>query len=248
VPTGGVGKSGGGGGKDDLVALLIVVAVLATVGMVATEGTRYDGSVAMYPWQLVHLKNAQGQEREVPLAQLSLSDAQSATKAVVMDDEGWGLMRLGRRPLDRKGFAFKLDLGGSHAWNWGGEGNGFGMNLQLGYFPHHIVGILGSWSFLHGSDFNGNTVSRNTLAIEAQVFPVSVWRLHLGAFGHAGVAFVNDAGGSRNGNSFGGGLILELALTSRLALTFRADNSIAQVGSEAGWAVDSTFTGGVAIY
>ncbi|HEY5282793.1 MAG TPA: hypothetical protein VIM14_08385, partial [Polyangia bacterium] len=111
VPASGIGNGSGGGGKDELVALLIVVAVLATFGMVATEGARYDGSVAMYPWQPVHLKDDQGREREVPLAALSLSDVESARKAVVMDDEGWGLMRLGRKPLDRRGFAFKLDLG-----------------------------------------------------------------------------------------------------------------------------------------
>jgi hypothetical protein len=249
----GGGKLGGGktsgGGKNDLVALLIVVAVIAAVSMVATEGARYDGNVAMYPWQPVHLKDASGSEREVPLALLTPADVATAAQAVVMDDEGWGMMRLGRRPLDHKGFAFKMDLGGLYSSTSSLSGSGFGTNIQFGYFPHRTFGLLGTWAFAGGSDANGDSFYRNNLALEAQVFPVSVWRLHLGGFGHGGTQYANDAlSGTRQGAAFGGGLILELALTTRLALTARADYTSAHVAPGGGWAGTQMFTAGVAIY
>jgi hypothetical protein len=249
----GGGKLGGGktsgGGKNDLVALLIVVAVIAAVSMVATEGARYDGNVAMYPWQPVHLKDAKGAEREVPLAQITPADVATTAQAVVMDDEGWGMMRLGRRQLDHRGFTFKMDLGGLHVSNSTLSGSGFGTNIQLGYFPHRTFGLLGTWAFAGGSDANGDSFYRNNLALEAQVFPVSVWRLHLGGFGHGGVQYADDAiGGTRHGAAFGGGLILELALTTRLALTARADYTSAHVAPGGGWAGTEMFSAGVAIY
>ena len=244
-----VGKSGGGGGKDDLIALAIVVALAATVGMVATEGARYDGEVAMYPWQPVHLRDGNGQEREVPLAEVAAAEAQATSKAVVMDDEGWGLMRLGRRPLDRQGFAFKMDLGGFHSSNASLDGDGMGFGLQFGYFPHHRVGVLGGWSIAGGSDSAGKSFTRNNLALEAQVFPVGIWRLYLGGFGHAGIQYADDAaGGTRNGTAVGGGLLLELGLTARLALTLRADYTSAKIRPDGGWQAGELFTAGIAIY
>lgn len=250
APSGGIGKLGGGSGKDDLVALLVVVTLLATIGMVATEGARYDGSVAMYPWQPVHLKDANGLEREVPLAQLTAADAASAGTAVVMDDEGWGLTRLGRGPLDHKGFAFKMEVGSFHSSCSCLVADGVGMNLQLGYFPHHRIGLLGSWSIAGGSDSAGKSFSRNNLAAEAQIFPLGVWRLHLGGFGHVGIAYANDASdGTRRGAAFGGGLMLELGLTARLALTLRADYTSAKIGpGGTSWQAAELFTAGVAIY
>ncbi len=247
--SGGSKLGGGGGSKNELAAVIIAAALVATVGMVATEGARYDGSVAMYPWQPLHLKEAGGQEREVPLAQLTPADASSTSQAVVMDDEGWGLMRLGRRPLDRQGFAFKLDLGALHASTSTFSANGFATNLQLGYFPHRAFGLLAGWAFSGGSDADGKSYYRHTLALEAQVFPVSVWRLHLGGFGHGGVQYADDASaGTRQGAAFGGGLIVELALTTRLALTARADYTSAHVAPGGGWAATEMFTAGVAIY
>ncbi len=248
-PGGGIGKASGGNGKDDLVALLIVVAVLATIGMVATEGARYDGAVAMYPWQPVHLKDASGGEREVPLAEITPADVASTSKAMVMDDEGWGLMPLGRRPLDRQGFAFKMDVGALHSSCACLSADGVGTNIQFGYFPHHRLGLLGTWSFSGGSDAAGKSFYRNNLAFEAQVFPLGVWRIHLGGFGHAGVQYANDAvSGTRNGTALGGGLLLELALTTRLALTVRADYTSAHVAPDGGWAGTEMFSAGVAIY
>ena len=232
-----------------MIAFLVVVAVLATVGMVATEGSRYDGAVAMYAWQPVHLQNANGQEREVPLAQITPADVASTSKAVVMDDEGWGFLRLGRRPLDRQGFAFKMDVGAFHSSSTALSADAVGLNIQLGYFPHHRFGLLGTWAFSGGSDNASKSYYRNNLAIEAQFFPLNVWRLHLGGFGHVGVQYADDdLGGTRSGTAVGGGAILELALTSRLALTARGDYTSAKLGSASAWAGAEMFTVGVAIY
>jgi hypothetical protein len=229
---------------------LIVVALLATIGMVATEGARYDGTVAMYPWQPIHLKDASGQEREVPLAQITPADAAAASKAVVMDDEGWGLMRLGRRPLDRKGFAFKMDLGMMHSSCTSClSADGFGVDVQVGYFPHSMVGLLGTWAFSGGSDSASKSYYRHNLAFEVQAFPVALYRLHLGGFGHAGIQYADDAiAGTRNGAAFGGGLLVEIDLTSRLALSLRGDYTSAHVSPTGGWAGTEMFTAGVSIY
>jgi hypothetical protein len=248
---GNIGSGGGGGGKgEDLAVFLVVMAVLATVGLVATEGVRYDGSVAMYPWQSVHLKGANGQEREVPLAQISPLDVEATTKAVVMDDEGWGLMRLERRALDRRGFAFKMDLGAMVSSCSCLSADGVAANIQLGYFPHHRLGLLAGWSPAGGSDSDGKSFYRHNLAFEAQFFPLDLWRLHLGGFGHAGVQYASDAsGGTRSGIALGGGLILELSLTARLALTARADYTAAQIAPAGqGWAGAEMFSAGVAVY
>jgi hypothetical protein len=246
----GLGTVSGGNSKNDLVALVIVFAILATVGMVATEGVRYDGTVAMYPWQGVHLKDGNGQEREVPLAQLTQADVASTSEAVVMDDEGWGMMRLGRGSLDRRGFAYKMNLGGMHSSCACLVADGFAADIQLGYFPHHMVGILAGWSPGIGSDTDGNSFYRHSLALEAQFFPLSVWRLHLGGFGHAGVVYADDtAGGTRHGAAFGGGAMLELSLTTRLALTARVDYTSAKTApGGAAWQGSETFTAGIAIY
>ena len=249
-PPKSVGRGGGGGGKNDLAAFLIVVALLATVGMVATEGARYDGTVALYPWQPIHLKDAKGQEREVPLAQITPADAAAASKAVVMDDEGWGLMRLGRRPLDRKGFAFKMDLGMMHSSCTSClSADGFAVDMQLGYFPHSMVGVLGSWAFSGGSDSASKSYYRHNLAVEVQAFPIALYRLHLGGFAHAGVQYADDAiASTRNGAAFGGGLLVEIDLTSRLALSLRGDYTSAHVSPTGGWAGTEMFTAGVSIY
>ena len=240
----------GGGGNDQLVALLIVFAVLATVGMVATEGVRYDGTVAMYPWQGVHLKDAAGREREVPLAQLTAADVTTTTEAKVMDDEGWGMMRLARGPLDRRGLAWKMNVGLLHSSCGCLVADGVAGDIQLGYFPHQMLGILAGWSPAGGSDVNGNSFYRHGLALEAQFFPIDLSRLHLGAFAHGGVVYANDdVGGTRNGPAFGGGAMLELSLTARLALTVRFDYTSAKTAPlGAGWQGTESFTAGVAIY
>jgi hypothetical protein len=183
----------------------------------------------------------------VALADLVPADAAQSVSAEVMDDEGWGVQRLERRPLDRKGFAFKVDMGSLQSLCACYTAAGFASNIQFGYFPHHRVGVLANLSLGIGSDSLGNTFQRHSISAEVQGFPLSLWRFHLGAFGHAGQQFAKDTN-SREGVALGGGLLLELSLTTRLALMARGDWTTAHTAPDGSWASTSMITGGLAVY
>jgi hypothetical protein len=243
----------GNGGKDEMVVIAIIIvaiAVLAAAGLAVTEGVRYDGAVQMFAGQPVHLKDASGAERVVALGDLVPADAAQSVSAEVMDDEGWGLRLLGRRPLDRKGFAFKVDVGGLQSLGTGYSAAGFGSNIQFGYFPHHRLGVLANLSLGGGNDPLGHTFQRHSVSGEVQWFPLDLWRFHLGGFGHAGVQYAKDAAADwRSGAAFGGGLILEISLTTRLTLMARGDWTTARTAPDGkSWADSMLITGGLAIY
>jgi hypothetical protein len=241
----------GGGSLDDLAVVAIVavaVAVLAAAGLAVTEGIRYDGFVQLHPEQPVYLKE-RGGARPVPLAALGPEDVVASQEAVVRDDEDWGLRFAHRRPLDRRGFAFKVDLGSLESLCACYSAVGFASNIQFGYFPHHRVGLLASLTLGGGTSALEHTFQRHSANFETQVFPLNWWRLDLGGFGHGGMQVANDEFGERDGPAFGGGVLLEIALTTRLALTGRWDYTTARTSPEIhGWAGTSTFTAGLAIY
>lgn len=244
---------GGGGGKDELIVVAIVivaVAVLAAAGLAVTEGLRYDGAVQMFAGQPVHLTDAYGVERVVALGDLVPADAAQSVGGEVMDDEGWGLRFLDRRPLDRKGFAFKVDVGSLQSLCACYSAAGFGSNIQFGYFPHHRAGLLLNLSLGGGSDALGRTFQRHSISGEAQWFPLNLWRFHLGGFGHGGVQIARESDSlTRTGPAFGGGLILEIALTTRLTLMARGDWTTARTSPDGtSWADTALVTGGLAIY
>lgn len=256
APSGGgshgsVGKSAG----DDLAAIAVIAVVVAmalAVSFAATEGARYDGVVQMSPWQPIHLKMLGQPEQVVALGDLQPDQAAAALNGKVMDDEGWGMNRLERRPLDRKGMTFKFDVGGLQTLCNCYSASGLGSHIQLGYFPHHRFGVLASLALAGGTDDLGDTFTRHTLNMEAQWFPLNLSILHLGGFGHVGQQFASDSvGGTRTGLALGAGGIVELALTTRLALMFRADWTTAQIGRSPGgdsWNSSMLWTGGLAIY
>ena len=234
-----------------VIAIIIVaVAVLAAAGLAVTEGLRYDGAVRMFAGQPVHLTDASGAKRDVALADLVPADAAQSVSAEVMDDEGWGMDFLDRRPLDRKGFAFKVDVGSLQSLCACYSAAGFGSNIQFGYFPHHRVGLLANLSLGVGSDRLDHTFQRHSIVGEVQWFPLDLWHFHLGAFGHAGVQYAKDlAPGWRTGPALGGGLILEISLTTRLALMARGDWTTARTAPDGtSWADSAQVTGGLAIY
>jgi hypothetical protein len=229
---------------------MVAVAVLAVAGLAVTEGIRYDGAVQMFAGQPVHLTNAAGEQRVVALGDLVPADAVQSVSAEVMDDEGWGLRRLDRRPLDRKGLTFKVDVGYLRSIGARDSVAGVGSNIQLGYFPHHRLGALASFSLGGGNDSQGRTFERDSIAGELQWVPLDLWRFHLGGFGHAGVQWANDSSaGWRNGAAFGAGLILEISLATRLSLVARGDWTTAHTApAGSGWADTIQITGGLAIY
>jgi hypothetical protein len=246
----------GGGGKDDLAVLAVVVAVVAAfavVGLAASEGSRFDGYTQLYPQQVVHLKNAGGEELTMPLGALTPAEVSEAVSARVQDDEGYGLHRLDRRPLDRVGATYKMSVGslllpppaGAPQLGWQG---GVTTDIQVGGFFTQGVGLLATLSLGGGSTPDHQTFLRHGLGVELQTFPLRAGPLSLGAFGHGGVAFVYDGAGYDSGPAVGGGLMAELALTTRLAFTVRGDWTGAHLQGPSGWNGHTSITAGLAIY
>jgi len=100
-----------------------------------------------------------------------------------------------------------------------------------------------------GTNALDQTFQRHSANIEAQFFPLQWWRIHLGGFGHGGMQVARDEFGTRTGPAWGGGAILEFALTTRLALTGRMDYTIARTAPDSqSWASSTTLTAGLAIY
>jgi hypothetical protein len=222
----GIAKAVPSSGKAEELAVIAVivvaVAVLAAVGLAVTEGMRYDGEVAVAPGQILYLDAPSG-ARAVPVAELTVADAAAARSAVLRDDEGWGLYRLGRAPLDRRGGAFKVDLGGFATLLDRYDVAGFASHIQVGVFPWQRFGLLASWNIAAGSSSEGNVFARHGLALEAQGFPLSLGPVHFGLFAHGGTVLAANQHDEIVGvPAIGGGALIELELTTRLALTFRA--------------------------
>ncbi len=251
----GVGGGGGGGNGDAaLVAIIVVVAVVVAIGLVSSEGVRFDGYVAMSPEQPVHLRAANGQQATIPVADLSPGWVAGTVEAKVMDDEGFGIQRLDRLPLDRRGATFKLDSGTIAFDIAGVTAVGPAMNVQAGYFFTRKLGLLANLGLagagLPGAASGQGLVPRHALGLELQGFPLALGPLHLGAFGNAGMALTEVLVGATptyvSGPSVGGGVLAELDLTSRLALTLRAGADLAKLDQV--WAPAGLFTAGVAVY
>jgi hypothetical protein len=241
--------SGGGGNGDELVVyavIAIAVASMAVIGLGATEGMRFDGDVALPPGQLVYLQQ-NGGERPVPLHLLGPADLAGVEEGLVRDDEGYGLWRLDRAPLDRKGFAFKVDLGGIRTLDHDFM-SGFASHIQVGYFPHRRFGLLAGASLAGLEDAAGDSVARHALTAEAQFYPLSWKRLHLGAAAHVGSAVVPRQGFHEFGAlTTGAGALLEIALTTRLAITARWDWSTTRM-DPGHWSGAHSLAAGLAVY
>jgi hypothetical protein len=251
LPSGGGGGGGGGGGNGAdalavLAVVLVLVAVVAAVALVGSEGMRFDGYVEMAPDQPLHLKDESGAIRTVSVATLTVDDAAQSAEATVLDDEGFGLRRLDRAPLDRTGMAFKLEMGSS-TFNLGlKQIAGMASQIQVGAFVTQKVGIMLDIGVSGGAVCCDGFLSRHSLALETQLFPVALGRLHLGLFGKGGVAIAGGGADYQSGPIVGGGALVELALTTRLALTFRAGANAAKLDD--GWSSAGTLTGGIAVY
>jgi hypothetical protein len=107
----------------------------------------------------------------VALGDLSREDLASTAEAVVMDDEGYGLRLLDRRPLDRVGGTFKMDVGSLGADFDGRMVGGILTNIQAGFFPTQRFGLVANLTLSGGSDPQGQTFTRHALSIEPQFFP-----------------------------------------------------------------------------
>lgn len=250
---GGHGGGGGGGGNGDaaLVVLVVVIAVVVAVGLVSSEGVRFDGFAAMSAAQPVHLRAADGREATIPMAYLTPDWAAATVEAKVMDDEGYGIQRLDGAPLDRRGGVFKLDTG-TIAFNAAGTASvGPAMNVQAGVFFTRRVGLLATLGLAGASAAGGSgLIPRHALALELQAFPLDAGRFHLGLFGNGGMALseriANGVLVAMSGPSIGGGALAELDVTSRMALTVRAGAAVAKLDET--WTPAALLTAGVAVY
>jgi len=245
VPGPAIGHGGGlGSAKAEKARWWLVVAAVTAVGLAATEGARYDGWVALHPMHPVHLYGPGGEYAWRPLAQIDPQTAAWARKAFVREGEGpW--TRLARAPLDRRGLTYSMLVGVARLPSAdGSEDRGFLGHIQVGGFPGQGVGVLLDVAMGWRATASGRTVYDTRTAGELELLPVQAGILHLGAFGQAGFATRFEDGLKSGDNSvlFGGGALLQLELTTRLAVTGRAGVSFVHDESA------SEITVGVSIY
>jgi hypothetical protein len=227
---GGGGSSGGGskvpnvaGDSKDAAVALVVVAAVAAVALAVTEGARYDGWVRLHPMHPVHLYGPGGY-RVMPLAWVDPETAAWSTRAVVRPNEGpWA--PLGRAPLDRHGFTYSV-LGGAGQVVSGDDSLGLGTSfrVQFGYFPTHAFGIQLDWGFAFRDNVVGRTIFDNRTGLEATFAPLDVGKFHGGVFAGAAIATRLEDGvadGRADDLAWSAGALLQLELTTRLAITGR---------------------------
>ena len=220
---GGSGGSGGSGGGGDgtAVVVVVVVALSAVVALVlaGTEGARYDGWARLNPMHPVHVLASDGSTSWVPLALLDAQTAAAATELLVSEDEG-PFLTLGRAPLNRVGFVYGMEGGvASLRGRRGLTGAAFAAHVQLGFFPLQQLGLLFD-TLLGLGDRDGNTLVNAQFGGELQALPLALGPVHLGAFGRVGTASPTQRD-ERWALSVGGGGLVQLELTTRLALTLR---------------------------
>ena len=230
--------------KADDAKFWIIVAAAVAVGAAVTEGARYDGWVELHPNHPVHLYGWDGSYTWVPLSTLTPETAAWARKAIVRPSEGpW--RPLGRAPLNRKGWTYSVLLGSSEVPEIGGNQRGFTSHIQFGRFASKELGVLLDLSMGWAEDEVGDTIYDSRTSLELQFMPVGVGILHAGVFGQIGLGYRLDdslKGFDRQGFLAGGGGMLQLELTTRLAITARA--GLTSVYGK----TTSDFTAGVSIY
>jgi hypothetical protein len=248
--VGGLHVGGGGGNGGDVLVVIAVIAIVAGVligvGLVGGEVMRFDGYVGMAPEQPIHIKDGFGRKLELPLAALSPFEAAVTVEAKVMDDEGYGIERLDKAPLDRTGGTFKLDSGVTTFGLGPTTFSGPAATIQIGYFVTPKLGLLANIGLGGATDDQGTIVTRHTFNLEMEALPLARGRLHAGGYADAGLALAGINGGFASGPAGGGGALVELDLTSRLALTLRAGASVARL--DQAWSPAATAGVGLAVY
>ena len=252
---GGGGGSSGGAIKDGkaLAAAIVIGAAVVTVGLVATEGKRYDGWVEVDPDHPVHLVYDDGSTQMMSLSELTPEDARDARHMILVDEYAYDMDFLGRAPLSRQGWTWKFEGGFMalappndlatelHPGAW----------MELGYFPHQSVGLVGFLGLAGGMEGSADVLGVRT-GLGLEIMPLRLGRLHLGAYGIAGMSFDGIEGPDqaltfREDPIVGGGGLLEIDLTTRLALTARAGVHV--VGPRTDSPVNTVMTTfGLAVY
>jgi hypothetical protein len=214
-------------GDQKAVAFVIVAAAgVATVGLVATEGARFDGYARLDPSHPLHLRRRDGSYQVVRLENLEPHHLDHVQGAVV--DSELTDIQLGRRaPLDREGFAWKFELGGMQL-RAPGEVRVTKPSalMELGYFPTQEFGLL-SFVSLAGGNHLGGDLFGSRYGLTAEWMPLHMGRVHVGGYGIGGLGYDAAEGGDLVDQAsqywtVGGGALVELDLTTRLGLSVRA--------------------------
>ncbi len=244
-------SSGGGLGKIDgeaaaaLAVIVVASAVVIGVVLASSEGARYDGWARLGRRQPLHLYGPNNSYRLVALEDLTLEEANWATRAYVRDTEGaW--QGLGRAPLNRKGWAYSVLLGAGEMGDLGGAARtGTASHIQLGYFPTRALGIHGDVGFGWGSPGTGKVPGvrfQASVGLEAQYLPFRAGKVHGGVYGQFGRTIRTVAAGGGSDALLSAGGLFQFDIATRLALTARAGESLAHGEST------NEFTLGVSIY
>jgi hypothetical protein len=117
-------------------------------------------------------------------------------------------------------------------------------HIQLGGFPTRELGLVFDLGLGWRSEDAADTVYEMRPAGEVQFFPLAAGKLHGGGYAQLGAAYRSDdaAGKDRRSGLWGAGAMLQLDLTTTLALTARAGVTGA-IGEET-----SDLTVGLSIY
>ena len=252
LPSGGGGVNGG----DAMVLLAVVLAAIAVVmaiSLVSSEGLRFDGIAQMSPWQPVHLKQAGGGELTIALGDLTPVTLLGVTEGKVMDDEGYGIRTLDHLRLDRTWApVFKLDAGSMTFARSDAVHSGFVSDMQFGLFVRPWLGLLLTAGVGGAGDEYGATLTRHTFGFELQSLPLAAGPFQFGGYVNVGYAAIastaQGSGAAEWGNAIGGGLLGELQVTSRLALTLRAGANEAFFANSADTSPAATFAAGIALF
>ena len=218
-----VGSGGAAQSAKEDSKYWIIIAALAAVGLAATEGARFDGWARLHPMHPVHLFGPFGEYDVVALAQLSPEDAAWARKAVIVEDEGpWEPLE--RAPLNRAGFTYSVLMGAAEQPSIDGNKLGFMSHIQFGFYPAHELGLQLDIGLGFRDNEMGETIFDGRYAFEVDYLPLTAGVLSGGLFGQigAGTRLEDGPGGDRRGMLLGGGAMAQLELTTRLALTARA--------------------------
>lgn len=219
----GLKLNGGGDGKAAAIVVLVVAAV-ALVAVAAVEGSRFDGYAQLHPMHPVYLVGRDGGRVVMPLAWIDPMTAQWAKYGLVRRNEGpWN--ELERAPLDREGWNYSMFGGiGTFESADGTKDNGTATTIQLGYFPTHPVGIVGSIFFGWRQNSVNETLFESRYTLELQGYPVHTGPLQLGGYLGVGAAYRFEDGidgGNAGSSALIGGGMLQLDVNTRIAITAR---------------------------